>query len=55
MPVFINEVTAEVPQPQVSQSQAKPVENTVKVPTTEYDFLMNISIIEERLQRLECD
>lgn len=55
MPVFINEVTAELPQPQVPAAQAKPIENTIQVPQTEYDLLMNITIIEERQQRLECD
>jgi hypothetical protein len=55
MPVFINEVTAEVPQPQVSATQAKSVENTTKVSPTEYEFLMNLNIIEERKQRLDFD
>ena len=55
MPVFINEVTAEVPQPQVPAAQAKPVENTIQVSSTEYDLLMKLAIIEERQQRLECD
>lgn len=55
MPVFINEVTAEIPQPQVPERQAKSVANTIQVPATEYELLTNLAIIEERKQRLECD
>jgi len=55
MPVFINEVTAEVPPAQVPDVQAQPVEGQVSVSQPEYEFLLKLTIIEERRQRLEFD
>lgn len=55
MPVFINEVSAEIPQPPVPQVQAQPLEDRVSVSQPEYELMLTLSIIEERKQRLDFD
>ena len=55
MPVFINEVSAEIPMAPVPQTQAQPVHEQIPVTQPEYEFLKNLQIIEERRQRLEFD
>ena len=55
MPVFINEVNAEVPQAVVPESKAHAKEEQVNVSLPEYEFLQTLKIIEERQQRLEFD
>jgi len=55
MPVFINEVTAEVPQPPVPKEQSSSLHEQVPVTQPEYDFLKNLNLIEERRRRLEFD
>ncbi len=55
MPVFINEVTAEVPQAPVADVQSKPIQERMPVTEPEYQLLQTLNLIEERRQRLEFD
>lgn len=55
MPVFINEVTAEVPQSPVPEVQSKAPQEQSPVTQPEYELLKSLSLIEERRQRLEYD
>ncbi len=55
MPVFINEITAEVPQSPVPEVQAQAIQEQSPVTQPEYEFLKSLSLIEERQQRLEFD
>ncbi|WP_185964566.1 hypothetical protein [Aliikangiella marina] len=55
MPVFINEVNAEVPQAVVPEVQSQPKEERTSVSQPEYEFLKTLNIIEERRERLEFD
>ncbi len=55
MPVFINEVTAEIPQSPVPQVQSQPVQEMSPITLAEQEFLKTLNLIEERKQRLEFD
>ena len=55
MPVFINEVTAEVPQSVVPEVQSQALEEQLPMSQPEYEFMLTLTIIEERRQRLEFD
>lgn len=55
MPVFINEVTAEVPQPVVPEVEAKPADQQTPVIEPVGELLKKINLIEERRQRLQFD
>lgn len=55
MPVFINEVSAQIPQAPVPEVQSKPAPEQVNVTQPEYEFIQTLHIIEERRQRLEFD
>ena len=55
MPVFINEVTAEIPQPVVPEVQSEAPQERSPVTLPEYEFLKSLNLIEERRQRLEYD
>ena len=55
MPVFINEVIAEIPQPVVPNADSKPVEERMPVSEPEYQLMQTLSLIEERQQRLQFD
>jgi hypothetical protein len=55
MPVFINEVTAEVPQAQVPEVDAQAPETRSQVSQPEYEILATMNLLEERRQRLEFD
>lgn len=55
MPVFINEITAEVPQGPVPEVQSEATQELSTVTLPEYEFLQSLNLIEERRQRLEFD
>lgn len=55
MPVFINEVTAEVPQAPVPEVQSRSIQEQSPVTQPEYEFLKSLALIEERKQRLDFD
>ena len=55
MPVFINEVIAEVPQAVVPETQTAPVEDRMPISDAEYELMQTLSLLEERQQRLQFD
>ncbi|MGD8587492.1 MAG: hypothetical protein PVG22_01535 [Chromatiales bacterium] len=55
MPILINEVTAEVPQPPVPKIDSHAVSEAVPLSQPEYEFLQTLDLIEERRARLEFD
>jgi len=55
MPVFINEVSVEVPQPVVPETQSQPVEDRMPVTLPEFTLLQTLALLEERRQRLQFD
>jgi hypothetical protein len=55
VPIFINEIRAEIPQAPVPNVQSEAVHEQVPVTQPEYDFLKNLMLIEERRQRLQFD
>lgn len=55
MPVFINEVIAEVSQPVVQRTQADAAEDRMPASEPEYEFMQTLTLLEERQQRLQFD
>ena len=55
MPVFINEVSAEVPEPIVPKVQSEAPEQPLAVTQPEREFLTTLTIIEERRERMKFD
>ena len=55
MPVFINEVSAEVPEPVVPKVQSEASEQQLPVTMPEREFMLTLTIIEERRERLQFD
>ena len=55
MPIFIDEVSAEVSQSVVPQVESHPLEDRTTVPQPQYEFLQILNLIEERRKRLEFD
>ena len=55
MPVFIHEVTAEIPQPPVPKVQSEAPQEQSSVTMQEYELLKILNLIEERRQRLDYD
>lgn len=55
MPVFINEVSVEVPQPVVTETQSEAAEDRMPVSMPEFTLLQTLTLLEERRQRLQFD
>ena len=55
MPVFINEVVAEVPPAPVPETQSQPPQQQTALPASEYELLQSLNIIEQRRERLLFD
>jgi hypothetical protein len=55
MPIFIEEVSAEVSQTVVPQVESQPLEGRVTVVQPQFEFLQTLNLLEERKQRLEFD
>lgn len=55
MPVFINEVSAEIPQAPIAETQSQAPQEQTPVTQPEYEFMQNLNLIKERQQRLEFD
>lgn len=55
MPVFINEVIAEVPAAPVPDTHSQAPQQQTTLPPSEYELLQTLNIIEERRQRLLFD
>ncbi len=54
MPVFINEVSVEVPQV-VPETQSQSVEDRMPLSAPEFTLLQTLALLEERRQRLQFD
>jgi hypothetical protein len=55
MPVFINELTAEVEQVGSVSEEDHPVEETESLNEAEYELIQTLALIEQRRQRLSVD
>lgn len=55
MPIFIDEVSAEVSQTVVPQVESQPLEDRTPVVQPQFELLKTLNLIEERKKRLEFD
>lgn len=55
MPIFINEVTTEVPQPVAAETERQPVPERMPLSQPEQELLQTLTLIEERRARLLFD
>lgn len=55
MPIFIEEVSAEVIEPVVPESSAHPRDRQAPLATAEFELARTLALLEQRRQRLAVD